>query len=92
MTDDEGHLDTKVANLILSSVKMLDQRKHGAYLQRIEEKSLQIHSSIEEANKSKAVSHGMTMDQLNARILELSGSVPAALEVTTKVVGVSLDE
>lgn len=73
---EDGKVDTKTANLILSSVKMLDQRKHGAYLQRIEEKSLQVHTSVEEAKKNSLIGKALTVEELEHRIKELEGSVP----------------
>lgn len=68
-----GKIDLKSAAMVLSVVKMLDMRKHGGYVQKIEEKSMQFHASAKDA-KEIFGSEGLSLEQIEARIRELEGS------------------
>lgn len=63
-----GKLDKQLLGTILSTFKMLDMRKHGGYVQRIEEKSWQIHSKGEDVKKDVTK---LSLEEIDKKIAEL---------------------
>lgn len=71
---DNGEIDPKRANLVMAAFKMLDMRKHGGYIQRIEEKSMTLHGSVKDAQAASHVEK-KSMAELDARIKQLEAEI-----------------
>lgn len=69
LRDEDGNVNLKAANLVMNAFKLLDLRTHGAYLQRIEEKSFQVHSTAKE--ERERVEANASIEEIDRKILEL---------------------
>lgn len=76
ITDADGNIkpNSTTINAILAISKMLDMRKHGGYLQRIEEKSMHLHGTIPASQQGAALADN-SMDQIEAQIKEIEAKI-----------------
>lgn len=65
-----GKLDVKAANLILQVAKMVDLRSKGNYTERVEQKTLQVSTSVSEMKREIGQ---MTLEQIDQQIKLLEG-------------------
>lgn len=63
----------KVANLILQVAKMTDMRSRGGYVERIEQKTLNVNASAREAQAMFGGKEVLSLDQIEERIKLLEG-------------------
>jgi len=73
-TDEKGQSNTKAIGQVIAVVKMLDMRRHGGYVQKIEEKSYQIHAKAGD-NTLVPGAGSMTLDELDMKIKELESNL-----------------
>lgn len=73
LKDDNGAVDMKVANLILQVAKMTDMRSRGGYVERIEQKTLNVNASAREAQAMFGGKEVLSLDQIEERIKLLEG-------------------
>lgn len=79
-----GQIDTKAANLVIQVAKMIDLRSKGGYLERVESKTFQVNSTVEEAKKLFRSKDTLTLEELDLKIQQLErGEVPLAIDKGT---------
>jgi hypothetical protein len=66
--DNTGAVDMKVANLVLQVAKMIDMRSRGGYVERIEQKTLNVNASAKEAQAMFGGKEILSLDQIEERI------------------------
>ncbi len=86
MVDSRGKLDTKAAGLIIQVAKMVDLRSQGNYTERIEQKTLQVNTTAEEASKMFGANLELSMEEINKKLAELEGTKAEAIPTDTVVV------
>ncbi len=88
-TDKDGieRPDAKVADVILKTVALIDQRVKGAVIQRIEQKNLNVHMGAKTAKDQDVIS----VDEIDRKLAELSNSITPAHRAIT-VDGVLITE
>lgn len=85
--DDEGKMDNKVANLIIQVAKMVDLRAKGGYLERVEQKTLQVNATPEQASQMFGVEKQLSMEEIEQRIKLLESGGVVSIE-TKEVIDV----
>jgi hypothetical protein len=83
----------KNASLVLQVTKMLDMRVRGGYIQRIEEKSMQVHGTAADAEKMFGHKDSESLEAIEARIRELESSGKVSLTESKRIpVGAEYDD
>lgn len=77
--DDKGKVDTKAAALILQVAKMVDMRSQGNYTERIEQKTLQVNTTAEEARKIFSEEQALSLEEINKKLAQLEGTSAAPI-------------
>ncbi len=76
LKDEYGKVDKSVAALILQVAKMVDLRSKGNYVERVEQKTLQVNASAKEAQQLLGLPVDATVEQIEERIKLLEGKGP----------------
>lgn len=76
LKDEYGKVDKSVAALILQVAKMVDLRSKGNYVERVEQKTLQVSASAREAQQLLGLPVDATVEQIEERIKLLEGKGP----------------
>jgi hypothetical protein len=89
--DSKGRPNTKLLELKAKITFMLDQRVHGAVVQRIEQKSMNLNIGMSDYSAGKAVTQ-MTQEQLEVRMKELERRERQAMNLPGVKVEVEVDD
>lgn len=77
LSDADGRIDAKAANLVIQVAKMIDLRSKGGYLERVEQKTFQVNSTVEEAKQLFRTNEKLSIEELDQKIKALErGEIP----------------
>lgn len=71
LTDANGEVNTKSANLVIQVAKMLDLRSKGSYIERIEQKTFQVNTTATEARELFRKNADLSLDEIESKIKSL---------------------
>jgi hypothetical protein len=74
--------DVKVAEVILKTVTLIDQRVKGAVIQRIEQKNLNVNMGAKGTQEAEAIS----VDEIDRKLAELSQAIKPAITVDSEII------